>query len=133
MNEIIYLDGEDIREIHEEALALYGGLSGEYESGLIDFVAEKPSMVSFGTELYPDLFMKAAIYLEGFATHQYFCDGNKRTALNVALTFLAINGYILEMDKMALYRLTKQVANKRVDINELAKIIKLNCKAHCMY
>lgn len=129
MNEIIYLDGEDIREIHEEALALYGGLSGEYESGLIDFVAEKPSMVSFGTELYPDLFMKAAIYLEGFASHQYFCDGNKRTALNVALTFLAVNGYILEMDEMALYSLTKRVANKAIKIDRLAEILKSNSKA----
>lgn len=59
------LSPDDIRTIHEYMLSRYGGLAGEYESGLID-------------------------YMEGFAAHQYFCDGNKRTAYMCAKNFLEL-------------------------------------------
>lgn len=71
------LTADDIRELHEIALERYGGLPGENEPGLIDFMAEKPFQVVFGQEAYPGLFYKAAIYMDGFADHQYFKDGNK--------------------------------------------------------
>lgn len=43
-------------------------------------------------ETFPDLWTKAAAYLHGFASTQYFTDGNKRTAWYSAVTFLRLNG-----------------------------------------
>lgn len=124
------LSSDDIREIHEVALQRYGGLYGENEPGMIDFMAEKPFTISFGQELYPGLFMKAAIYMEGFAIHQYFSDGNKRTACMVAATFLEINGYSLIVNDNELYDISIGVANKEVTINVLTKWLEKNSQSN---
>ena len=58
-----------------------------------NFMAEKPAKELFGEEIYPGLFLKAAIYMHGFATRQFFADGNKRTAYLTTSTFLEINGF----------------------------------------
>jgi len=118
---IVYLTPEEIRLIHQIMLERYGGLSGEHESGMIDFLAEKPSQVLWGQELYPGLFLKAAIIMHGFATNQYFCDGNKRTAYACMANFLELNGYMIHLEDDELYNMTMKVANKEVSVEELAE------------
>lgn len=122
----IFLDAEDIREIHEEAIINYGGIASERESGMIEYMADKPFMESYGQELYPGLFLKSAVYLEGFATHQYFNDGNKRTGVACALTFLLINGYQLLVDEMELYKIAIDVANEIIHLHELSQWLEEN-------
>lgn len=111
---------EDIREIHDTSLELYNGLSGENEPGLIDFMAEKPFQGFGNEEYYPGLFLKAAIYMEGFSTHQLFCDGNKRTGYLCAKLFLLINGYHLIVTDDDLYNTAIGVANREIGIHELS-------------
>ncbi|WP_137743242.1 type II toxin-antitoxin system death-on-curing family toxin [Robertmurraya siralis] len=125
--EFYYLDPEDIRYLHDEMIEEYGGIYGENESGMIDYMADKPKQYLFEQEIYPDLFQKAAVYLEGFATHQYFCDGNKRTGVKCCLTFLLINGYELIVEDYDLYKITLEVANKRMDIDEITQWLESNC------
>ncbi|SDJ31821.1 type II toxin-antitoxin system death-on-curing family toxin [Natribacillus halophilus] len=117
--EFLRVDPEDVRYLHEEALNEYGGSSGENEPGLIDYMCEKPFMVLFGQEAYTNVFAKAAVLLEGFATHQYFSDGNKRTAAKSCLTFLAINGYELLVSDVELFEFTLRVAEKAVEIKDI--------------
>lgn len=105
-----YLTPNDVRYIHDEAIRLYGGLPGEKEPGLIDFMASKPSQEYASTELYPGLFLKAAVYLEGFASRQFFHDGNKRTAYGCASTFLSLNGIQLNISDNVLFHLCKFIA-----------------------
>lgn len=124
---LYYLDPEDIRYLHDEAVEEYGGIYGENESGMIDYMADKPFQVLYGQEMFPSLFMKAAVYLEGFATHQYFCDGNKRTGVKCCLTFLLINGYELNVEDYELYEVTLDVANNKIDLDEIAKWLEDNC------
>ncbi len=112
---------EDIREIHEVAIERYGGLPGEHEPGLIEFMAEKPSMEAYGTELYPGLFMKAAVYMEGFSRKQLFADGNKRTAYICAATFLELNGYQVMVDDEELYQFSIYVANGNGSLEDIAR------------
>ena len=124
MSDIIYLDSEDIRYLHKEALIRYGGIYGEHESGMIDYMAEKPSISVFGQDQYPDLFMKAAVYLHGFATHQYFSDGNKRTGVACALTFLLINNHRVKISENLLYIVAIRVAKKRLALETLTEILR---------
>ncbi|MCK4820640.1 type II toxin-antitoxin system death-on-curing family toxin [bacterium] len=56
-----------------------------------------------------------------------FVDGNKRTALASALTFLRINGWYLKMRPNDLYELTIQVAEGHLSKEEIAKIFKEHC------
>lgn len=108
-----YLSGDDIRALHEVALELYGGAAGKHEPGQIDFMADKPATEVFGEEAYPGLFFKAAVYFHGFATRQFFVDGNKRTAYLTCTVFLELNGYILVVEDDELYETTLDVANKK--------------------
>ncbi|UOF89581.1 type II toxin-antitoxin system death-on-curing family toxin [Fodinisporobacter ferrooxydans] len=121
----IELTREQIVEIHDMYLNEFGGLSGEKEPGLISFMAEKPFTEYFGEEQYPGLFMKAAVYLEGFATKQLFNDGNKRTALACALIYLELNGYyITEQYELELYEYTIYVAENKPLLEEIASWLK---------
>jgi len=120
------LTPDDIRDIHDTALELYNGLPGENEPGLIDFIAEKPFMGFGDEEYYPGLFLKAAVYMEGFATHQVFCDGNKRTGYLSAKVFLMLNGYHLKVTDDDLYNTTIAVATKDIGLQQLAEWLEQN-------
>lgn len=125
---INYLTPDDIRELHDIALQRYGGTPGEHEPGSIDFMAEKPAMEFFGQEQYPGLFRKAAVYLEGFATRQFFVDANKRTAFLCAVTFLEMNGYslVVSIDEGLAFCLA--IANKQVDLDGIARWLESHSK-----
>lgn len=120
------LTPDDIRELHEYALERYNGLPGENEPGLIDFIADKPFQGFGDEEYYPGLFMKAAVYMEGFATHQLFCDGNKRTAYMSAKAFLILNGYHLQVTDEDLYDTSIAVATKQIGLKDLAVWLEVN-------
>jgi death-on-curing family protein len=48
----------------------------------------------FGEQRYPTLHHQAAAYLYYISNRHIFHDGNKRTGLAVALTFLTLNGFL---------------------------------------
>ncbi|WP_145142265.1 type II toxin-antitoxin system death-on-curing family toxin [Paenibacillus sp. Y412MC10] len=117
---------EDIIDIHDTALELYNGLPGINEPGLIAFIAEKPFQGFGDEEYYPGLFLKAAVYMEGFAVHQLFCDGNKRTGYLCAKVFLMLNGYHLQVTDDDLYETTIAVATKDIGLHQLADWLERN-------
>ena len=62
-----------------------------------------------GGFLHDDRFAMAAAYLFHIARNHPFLDGNKRTAIVSALTFLDLNGFEIE-DSLRLYELTMAIA-----------------------
>jgi len=125
---VVYLESDDIRLIHEIAISRYGGVPGEREPELVEYLAEKPSSVVFGRELFPGLFMKAAVYLVSIAQIHCFIDGNKRTAWGCASTFLELNGYELWADDDEVYQLCLDIANKRLDTEQVAAWIESHAR-----
>jgi death on curing protein len=105
-----FLDIDDVLEMHTEQIAEHGGSDGVRDMGLLDSAVAQP-MVQFGGEfLNEDLFeMAAALHISLVSNHP-FIDGNKRTALLAAVTFLDINGVPLEYPSDALTDLTRRVA-----------------------
>ena len=57
-----------------------------------------------------DLAQQAALLLCGIAETQPFMDGNKRTALVVALTFLELNGFVVDLSEDDLSELMYEIA-----------------------
>lgn len=57
-----------------------------------------------------DLAQQAALLLSGIAETQPFIDGNKRLALVVALTFLELNGLVVDLSEDDLFRLMYDIA-----------------------
>jgi len=66
---------------------------------LVDGALGKQSAGYGGVEVYVGLYAKAAALAMAFARFQRCPDGNKRIALILMFTFLAINGYLLTADQ----------------------------------
>src|ERR1700683_2138672 len=88
-----YLSAADILAIHDRIIEETGGMVGVRESGLLQSIAQRPKTAFGGVEQFPDVFSKAAVYLESIATYHVFLDGNKRTALSTTAVFLHLNGH----------------------------------------
>lgn len=89
-----YLTIPEILEVAEGHVNNYQLLNESQLHYLVEAVRGK-----FGnTELYPNLFQKAAVYAHHIITGHIFLDGNKRTGLNCAILFLEFNGCTLRLD-----------------------------------
>jgi len=94
---MIYLSEDDIVSINKETILSYGGI---YYDGVrnikndnsLKFMLAAPGQDIFGTERFPNIFNKAAAYVFYIIKDHIFCDGNKRTSMIAAFTFLYING-----------------------------------------
>ncbi|MSR71284.1 MAG: type II toxin-antitoxin system death-on-curing family toxin [Candidatus Taylorbacteria bacterium] len=89
-----YLSETDVMVIHARIIDGTGGRHGVRELELLRSIIHKPQTQLSGKDMYPDIFLKAAVYLESVASSHVFIDGNKRTSIAVAVRFLAINNYL---------------------------------------
>lgn len=88
--ECVYLTADEVEQINQDVAGAGGGVR---DRGGIEGVLGRPESSYLGEDLFPDLHEKAATLFHGFATTQYFFDGNKRTSFLCATTFLAENGW----------------------------------------
>lgn len=88
----IFLTVDQVLEIHQMLLKAFGGSEGIRDHAGLASAIEQPKATYGGDDLYPTIFDKAAVYAFHIAESQAFVDGNKRTGLHAALTFLAVNG-----------------------------------------
>lgn len=68
--------------------------------------------------------MKAAVLAHGIAESQCFVDGNKRTALVAALTFLKVNGQNVPAAENRLYDAMMSIAKKEMAKEDLADLFR---------
>jgi death-on-curing protein len=120
LDEPLFLDVEDVIEIHAIQLEVYGGSSGLRDRGLLESAVAQPQ-ASFGGELvHRGLFAMAAAYLFHIVSNHPFVDGNKRAGLLAALVFLDMNGITVDHSSEALYELTMGVAEGRLQKTAVA-------------
>jgi death-on-curing protein len=86
----IWIATEVALAAHREQLLAHGGGDGVRDVRLLESAMARPqNLLGYGD---PDLAALAAAYAYGIARNHPFIDGNKRTALVVSETFLALNG-----------------------------------------
>ena len=108
-----FISLEVLAELHAESLRRFGGLSGVRDEGLVESaLAAAENTYWYGRG---DLFDIAAAYAFHIAQNQAFLDGNKRTAIAAAYTFLRLNGIEASPDQSALYAAMIAIAEKRLD------------------
>lgn len=88
----VYLTPGQVVDLHDEAIAAFGGATGVRDTGAVASALAQPAMEAFGVELYPSLAEKAAALLFFLARGHAFVDGNKRTAYAATYVFLLLNG-----------------------------------------
>ena len=120
--ELLFLTRMQIERLHDLSLARFGGSAGVRDEGLIDSaLASAKNAFFYG---YGDLFDIAAAYAFHLAESQAFIDGNKRTAIGAAMTFLDLNGVGDMPDDNSLYDAMIAVANKQLDKAGLAALFR---------
>ncbi len=118
MSEALLLELEEVLDIHAEALARYGGQDGVRDQGLFESAVHAAVNVAHYGQ--GDLFEIAAAYAFHIAENQAFFDGNKRTAIGSALTFLRVNGIRLDDHDGHLYDALMAIAAKTMTRDDLA-------------
>ena len=113
-----------VQMIHDRQIDTYGGIKGIRDEGLLSQLCEAPYQQFAGIELFPTIFEKAAKYVDGFARHQVFLDGNKRTAASCMITFLEINGFNSSYSNDERANLTLDVANDRLSFDDIVESIR---------
>jgi len=88
----LFLDLEDLLEIHNDQIKRYGGTPGTRDLGLLQSALAMPQAGSSTEYYHADLFEMAAAYLFHIVKNHPFLDGNKRTGIAAALVFLEMNG-----------------------------------------
>jgi death-on-curing protein len=90
---VVFLTLDEILAIHELVIEYAGGSTGVRDLGLLESAIYRPQ-----TGYYEDLVEMAAALMESLLINHPFFDGNKRTALIAADTFLRANGFRLDLD-----------------------------------
>jgi death on curing protein len=122
LDEPKFLTLTEVLYLHDESLARYGGSAGIRERGLIESaLGSAQNAFWYGRG---DLFDIAAAYAFHVAESQAFIDGNKRTAVASAISFLRQNGVRFPKDDGSLYRAMIEIAEKRMDKIGLAAVLK---------
>ena len=114
---IVYLTPVEIYEIAQEVL---GRRPDVRDRHLLRAAADRPMLAAFGQEAYPTLIDKAAALLHALAAHHLFFDGNKRTATQAAVRFLALNGLQPTWDEAEIYDFVLEVAQNQHDVEAVA-------------
>lgn len=123
-----YLLAEEILTLHDLEIERRGGALGIRDIGLLYSIAERPKTAMFGKEFYPDIFSKAACYLESIATYHVFADCNKRTSILATGTFLGLNGYDLIAPNLEVVCFVLAVATKKKSMDEITRWLKKHSK-----
>jgi death-on-curing protein len=118
----IFLKRTQIDQIHDLSLERYGGQAGVGDSGVVDSaLASAKNAFFYGGG---DSFDIAAAYAFHIAEAQAFNDGNKRTAIGAALTFLELNSVHSTPSEDELYNAMIDIAQKRLTKAGLAEIFR---------
>ncbi len=115
-----FLDLAEVLEIHVDQIERYGGTAGVRDLPLLLSALAMPTAGVRGVYVHGTLFEIAAAYLFHIAKNHAFVDGNKRTALTSALTFLDLNGVTVQATTDELVALVEGVVADRVTKSDAA-------------
>jgi death-on-curing protein len=115
-----FLTLDEVLSLHEEQIRLFGGSAGARDTNLLLSAIGNVEATFGEVFLHETIFEMAAAYLYGICRNHPFVDGNKRTAVAAALTFLDMNGIEVDADEDEFYDLVIGVAEGRVSKASIA-------------
>jgi len=115
-----WLSRDMVLAIHDEALAMFGGLAGVRDNGLFDSALDRPkNRLTYGES--PSLHALAASLCFRLVKNHPFLDGNKRTGLLAARAFLFLNGRAFEPNEADEVNIIVAVAEGSADERTLER------------
>lgn len=125
---MIEITKEHVLLVHSIMLKNTGGADGVRDFGLLDSALHSPFQTFGGKEIYPSLLAKAAAMCRSIVCNLPFVDGNKRTGIQVMLTFLELNGVIPNVTDEDLIDLGLGIAAGNLDVNAIFNWLSEHCK-----
>jgi death-on-curing protein len=121
--DIFWIELETALAIHKRQIAEHGGSDGVRDEGLLSSaLARAKNVLAYSDDA--DIAALAAAYAYGIAKNHPFIDGNKRTALVVMRTFLAVNGHDIHASQEDKYIAFLSLADGSLDEDELIQWIR---------
>jgi death-on-curing protein len=120
----VFLSLDEVLEIHENQLALYGGKPGILNLPLLESAIAQPQVSFSGQFLLTDLFEMAAAYLFHLVQNHPFNDGNKRVGAVAAITFLLTNGSDVSLTNEELETLVLDTATGTMTREQIAAMLR---------
>jgi death-on-curing protein len=121
--EPLFLTVDEVVGFHADQIRLFGGSGGIRLRASLESAVAAPHASFGGRFLHADLFEMAAAYAFHIAENQPFIDGNKRTALNAAISFLGLNGQIVVDPEGSLYAAMIAISARELDKKGLANLL----------
>lgn len=126
MEEPRWLSCDLVLKLHQRSIERFGGSHGVRDEGLmLSAVARPENAWAYGEET--DLFELAGSYAFGIVRNHPFVDGNKRTAVAAAVTFLGLNGQMFVGEQVEVVLATVSLASGEWDEATYAFWLKENC------
>ena len=129
---MIYIGRSQIIRINRMTVEHHGGNfvppDNLLHPDVLDYVVEAVDAEMFGEPLYPSVIEKSEVYFFSIISNHIFQDGNKRTGLEVMLSFLDENGYDISHD-LPNIRLTEfviQVAAGQLTLEQVTEWLTAN-------
>ena len=129
MKEPLFLTKEEVLAYHAQQLSRFGGQPGIGDEGLLESALIQPQ----NTYLYDpraDLFDIAVAYAFHLTKNHPFRDGNKRTALQTALGFLAVNGVEIVSPQNDLYEAMICLTTSTWSKGDFADFLRAHTSSH---
>jgi death-on-curing protein len=124
MTEPIWLDVDEVIDMHAEQLAMFRGPEGIRDRGALESAIARPvNKWHYGET---DLASLAAAYAFGLARNHAFVDGNKRAAFLAMMVFLRVNGIPFAPDPAHATEIILSLAASEVSEESLARWIRDN-------
>lgn len=128
MREPIWIELEDVLAFHDESLSEHGGAEGIRDASALESALARPKNRLAYSDSRPTLYQFAAAYAYGIARSHAFVDGNKRTALITAFTFLALHGIEITAAKEDRYAIFLRLAEGKVTEPQLVDWFEQNSR-----
>jgi death-on-curing protein len=122
-----YLTVEQVLFLHARIIEETGGSHGVGDIGLLQSAVARPQAVFEDQDLYPDVFSKAAAFMDSLVRNHPFVDGNKRTGITAAAVFLRRNGWLLSVSNRKLEAFTMQVLRAELSLSQIAQWLREHC------
>lgn len=119
-----FLTVDDVLQIHENQIALYGGAVGLRDAGLLASAVETARVTFDGQLLHSDAVEIAAAYLYHIVQNHPFIDGNKRAGAAAALTSLNLNGLQLDAPDEEFYNVVISVAQGQMSKRDVTAFLR---------
>jgi death-on-curing protein len=116
-----HLTVDVVLDIHDEAIARFGGSDGVRDKILLESAVAAPQATFGGQSPYGDLAEVAGAYLFYLCRNHPFIDGNKRVALGACIVFLRLNGIDPRPDGPEWEELILAVVEGAIDRDETTK------------